>query len=117
MTPEELACQKALLLAGPLEEGQELVLKSFCAAGTGWVKSQLRPEVDPASCGEELAMAAALYALGLYYEIQEADQAESFSVGDLSATCRKGAAAESLTAQARRILAPYGKDGFAFLGV
>ena len=24
MTPEELACQQALLLAGPLEEGQEI---------------------------------------------------------------------------------------------
>ncbi len=117
MAPEELACQKALLLAGPVEEGQELILKSFCAAGSEWAKGQLRPEVDPQDCGEALAMAAALYALGLYYEVQGADQAEQFSVGDLSASCRKGAAAESLTAQARRILAPYGKDGFAFLGV
>ena len=117
MTPGELAYQKALLLAGTLDETQELVLKGLCAAGAGWVRQQLRPEVDPMSCGEDLAMAAALYALGLFYEVREADQAESFSVGDLSATCRKGAAAESLTAQARRILAPYGKDGFAFLGV
>ena len=117
MTPGELAFQKALLLAGPLEQDQELILEGLCAAGARWAKEQLRPEVDPGSCGEDLAMAAALYALGLFYEIQGADQAETFSVGDLSASCRKGNAAESLTAQARRLLAPYGKDGFAFLGV
>lgn len=117
MTPGEMALQKALLLEGSLDEAQELILKGLCAAGARWAQDQLRPEVEPESCQEDLAMAAALYGLGLFYEIQGADQAERFSVGDLSVSCRKGGAAESLTAQARRILAPYGKDGFAFLGV
>ena len=117
MTPAEQAYAQALLLAGPVEEGQEPILKGFCAAAVRWAENQLRPEVNPQSCQEALAAAAALYALGLYDEAREADRAESFSLGDLSATCRKGAAAESLTAQARRILAPYGKDSFAFLGV
>lgn len=117
MTPEELACQQALLLAGPLEEGQELLLKGFCAVGVRWARAQLRPEVDPETCAEALAAAAGLYAIGLFYEVRDADQAEGFSLGDLSVQSRKGASAESLTAQARKILAPYGRDSFAFLGV
>ena len=114
MDLEELARQRAMLLAGPLEEPEAQVLGSFCSAGARWAQRQLRPEVDPSHCRESLSTAAALYAMSLYEDLRSANRAERLSLGELSLSWATGTGAEGLRAQARRLLESYGKDCFGF---
>lgn len=118
MTLTERIYAQSLLLAGKLEPRQETILRGVCAAVERELRGRLRPDVTAEDCGENFVMAASLYALALTFNIRSAAEAESFSVGDISVTCRDGErAAKSLTDQADRLLAPYLKDGFSFRGV
>lgn len=118
MTLTERIYAQSLLLAGRLEPRQEMILQGFCAAAERKLRGRLRPDVTVEECGEDFVMAAALYALAMASEIRSTAEAESFSVGDISVTCRDGkSTAKSLTDQADRLLAPYMVDGFSFQGV
>ena len=118
LTDQVLA--QALLLAGPLEERQQLVLGALCHSAASSLKSRLRDGLTAEDCKADFVAAASLLALAALASVSEEAPVEQIAVGDFS--IRKGAlthdaASHSLKAQAELMIAPYLKDSFAFLGV
>ena len=118
LTDQVLA--QALLLAGPLEERQQLVLGALCHATTASLKSRLRDGLTEEDCKADFVAAASLLALAALASVSEEVPVEQIAVGDFS--IRKGAlthdaASHCLKSQAELMIAPYLKDSFAFLGV
>ena len=118
LTDQVLA--QALLLAGPLEERQQLVLGALCHATTASLKNRLREGLTAEDCKADFIASASLLALAALAGISEEVPVEQIAVGDFS--IRKGAlthdaASHCLKAQAELMIAPYLKDSFAFLGV
>ena len=111
---------QALLLAGPLEERQQMVLGALCNAVTVSLSSRLREGLTPEDCKADFVAAASLLALAALASAVEDVPAEQISVGDFSV--RKDgqshdAAVSCLKTQAEMMIAPYLKDRFLFVGV
>lgn len=107
---------QALMMAGELTAPQDALLRVLSRVACGTLSARLRENVRPDDCKADFVAAGSLYALAA---LSEADGGpESFTAGDL--TVRRGsgsAAAHCLRCQAELMMAPYVRDGFAFLGV
>ena len=111
MTIADQVLNQVELLTGELDDTGRERLRLLCTAAVRALTAQLRDGLSPEDIREDFVAAASLYALsrwGRGEEIQE------FRAGDL--TVKKGQAAE-LEGEALALLAPYLKQGFAFLGV
>ena len=111
---------QALLLAGELDEHQTDVLHSLCGAFTASLAAKLKEGLMPEDCKADFIAAASLYALASLSSIDENVQVQEFKAGDLTvkkSSTAKQTASECLERQAERMIAPYLKDRFAFVGV
>ena len=118
LTDQVLA--QALLLAGPLEERQQMLLGALCNAVTVSLSNRLREGLTADDCKADFVAAASLLALAALASAAEDVPAEQITAGDF--TVKKGgrshdAAANCLRNQAELMIAPYLKDGFLFTGV
>ena len=118
LTDQVLA--QALLLAGPLEERQQMLLGALCNAVTVSLSNRLREGLTADDCKADFVAAASLLALAALASAAEDVPAEQITAGDF--TVKKGgrshdAAANCLKNQAELMIAPYLKDGFLFTGV
>ena len=113
MTPEEQVYTRSLLLTGELEPRRQTLLRSFCREAMELLQSRLLPNVEAEDCGASFIAAAAMYAAAMLAELGDIDGAERFSVGDFSVSQRSGrSVAQSLMAQAERLMSPYLRFGF-----
>ena len=116
LTDQVLA--QALLLAGPLEERQQLVLGALCHATTASLKNRLREGLTAEDCKADFVAAASLFALAALESAMDGGVGEEFRAGDLTVKRSGGSAASNcLFNQAELVIAPYLEDRFAFLGV
>ena len=111
---------QALLLAGQLDDRQQLVLGALCTAVTASLNARLREGLTAEDCKADFIASASLLALAALASVSEDVPVEQISVGDFS--IRNGgkthdAASNCLRAQAELMIAPYLKDKFSFLGV
>ncbi len=114
---KEIVTVAAALLGGRLSEEEEALLTRLGQlALEGW-QMRLRPEIEPAACGDALVFASALTALDAFVAGQALGGApSSFRAGDVSLSF--GGEASRNGAQAARIMAPFVSDqGFWFQGV
>ena len=107
MTILEQILEQAELLAGEMDER----LRLLCAAAEKHLSRQLREETSPEDIPEEFVAAASLLA---YARWSRGQDIQEFRAGDL--TVKKGQAGNP-EGEALALLAPYLKQGFAFLGV
>lgn len=107
MTITDQVLNQAELLAGEVDER----LRLLCTVTVGSLSRQLRDEISPEDIREDFVAAASLCAFSRWSRGQDVQE---FRAGDL--TVKKGQAAE-LEGEALALLAPYLKQGFAFLGV
>ena len=116
MSIGEQVYTQAMMLAGELEGRQADLLNILCGAAAASLAARLREGLTPEDCGADFVTAASLYALAALNGAESG--MEEFKAGDLTVK-RSGADAASrcLQGQAERLMGPYLKDRFAFLGV
>lgn len=120
MMLKEQVFAQAALLAGALEERQLALLQVLCGAAASSLTARLRDGISPEDCKEDFVAAASLYALSALNDADADVQVEEFKAGDLTVkqgTTSKNAVSRCLEQQADRIILPYLKDCFSFLGV
>ena len=118
MSLTEQICAQTLLLTRDLEDGDEAMLQILCRCAEVSLQGKLRPGISPEDCKADFVAAASLYALAAMAEMDELNQMEQITAGDL--TLRRGskdAASCCLRYQAELLMMPYVKDTFAFMGV
>jgi hypothetical protein len=118
MTLTEQICAQTLLLTRDLQDGDEKMLQILCRCAEVSLKAKLRPGISPEDCKADFVAAASLYALAAMAEMDDLNQMEQITAGDL--TLRRGskdAASCCLRYQAELLMMPYVKDAFAFMGV
>ena len=111
---------RAAQLAGELDDRQNAVLEALCGVSVSTLNMRLRDGLTPADCETEFVTAAALMALAVMNQTVGDTPVCQIAAGDF--TVKKAAASADVAAaclmkQAQRIMAPYLKDRFAFLGV
>ena len=120
MSLSEQVYAQALLLAGDLDGRQSQLLQVLCRAAASSLGSRLREGITAEDCRADFITAASLYALAALEDAEETAQVEEFRAGDLTVrqnrSGRDGASA-CLRQQADRMILPYLKDCFSFLGV
>lgn len=112
---EELVFTQAALLAGPLEQRQEALLRLLCTGAVRQLSRQLREGLTPENCKADFIAAASLYALAGLNGAE--NQVQEFRAGDLMVKPGGDGASRALRRQAELMLMPYCKDGFVFQGV
>lgn len=117
MLGEKIFAQ-ALVLAGQPEE-QEL-LRVLCSITADSLLSRLKAGLTEEDCEEALVNGGSLYALAAWNGVQGSEDVQELRAGDL--TIKRGSetsatSTETYRAQAEKMLQPYLKDQFAFLGV
>lgn len=104
---------------GNVSADEEELLATLCGAAGQELTGALRAGVTPEDCPEAFALAGAWLVLAGLEVSRAAQQAESFTAGDV--TVRGGSAgdkAQMLRAQAKRLMAGWTKnDTFLFYGV
>ena len=116
MTLEDQIYAQALMMAGSLDREQDALLRVLCKASKNTLEGRLRSGITPEDCRADFIAAGSLYALAA---LSEADKTpERFTAGELTVQrAGGGTAAGCLRRQAELMMAPYVRDGFAFLGV
>ena len=120
MMLKEMVFAQALLLAGELEPRQTELLRVLCDGAVSALSAQLREGITPEDCKADFIAAAGLYALAALGSAEESGGVEEFKAGDLTvkkSASSRDAASRCLEIQAQRILAPFLKDRFSFMGV
>ena len=118
MTMTELVYAQALLMATDLSAQEQQMLKVMCQAAVVSLQRKLRSNLTEKDCEDAFVSAASMYALAAMSEVTDANQLEQISVGDLTLRRADAAlAANCLRAQADMLMAPYVKQGVAFMGV
>ena len=110
----------ALLLAGELNERQQMILEVLCTAATASLRNRLRDGLTAEDCKADFIASASLLALAALAGISEDVPVEQVTVGDFSVKKGKlthNAASNCLRAQAELMMTPYLKDNFSFTGV
>ena len=118
MTLTEQIYAQTLLLTRDLQDGDEAMLEILCRGAEVALTAKLRDGVTPEDCKADFVAAASLYALAALADMDDLNQMEQISAGDL--TLRRGskdAASCCLRYQAELLMMPYVKDGFTFVGV
>lgn len=114
----EQVYEQAALLASPLDEKQETLLKLLCQSVVCALRTRLREGLTEEDCQQELVNAASLLALAALQEAEQSGTMAEFRAGDLTVKNREAdAASRCLREQGRQILAPFLRDCFAFQGV
>lgn len=109
---------QAALLASPLDEKQERLLKLLCEGEVCSLRTRLREGLTEEDCQQELVNAASLLALAALQEAEQSGKMAEFRAGDLTVKNREAdAASRCLRNQAQQIIAPFLQDSFAFQGV
>lgn len=107
-------------MAGEVKEGEEELLSLLCQVAENELASQLKEGIRPEDCAGAFVIAAAWLALSLLCVSRQEDDADSWSVGEVSVK-KNGNAGERAAVyrgQAERMMKPYCRDdGFAFVGV
>lgn len=117
MTLTEQIYAQALVLCGGLDERQDALLRLLCRAAVASLTARLRPGLTPGDCQGDFVGAASLYALAALSEADGTEGIESFTAGDVTVRRSGGTGARCLRSQAELMMAPWLRDGFAFLGV
>ena len=107
MSIADQVLNQAELLAGEMDER----LRLLCSVTVGSLSRQLRDGVTPEDIREDFVAAASLLACARWSRGQDIQE---FRAGDL--TVKKGQTGNP-EGEALALLAPYLKQGFAFLGV
>ena len=114
----EQVYEQAALLASPLEEKQETLLKLLCEGTVCALRARLREGLTEEDCQQELVNAASLLALAALQETEQSGTMAEFRAGDLTVKNREAdTATRCLREQAQKIIAPFLRDCFAFQGV
>lgn len=117
MLTEQVFAQ-AQVLAGELDERQYYLLRTLCYGTASALAARLREGLTPEDCKADFLAAASLFALASLSSVTDAEQLEQVDIGDMALRRRSGdAASNCLRNQAELIIAPYLRDGFAFVGV
>lgn len=117
MLGEKIFAQ-AMVLAGQSEE-QEM-LRVLCRITADSLLSRLKEGLTEEDCQEALVNGGSLYALAAWNSVQGGEDVQELRAGDLTIKRggeQSGTSAETYRAQAEKMLRPYLKDPFAFLGV
>lgn len=98
------------------------LLELLCAAQEQAWSERLQDGITAESCAEAFTCACAFSAVASLLSGRGGEGSASFRAGEVSVQAASGtdirAAAESLCAQAERLMAPYtAEDGFSFRGV
>ena len=107
---------QALLMAGPLSQEQDALLRMLCRVAKNNLEGRLREGLTAEDLRADFIAAGSLLALAALSECDSCP--ERFTAGEL--TVQRGsssAAARCLRSQAELILVPYVRDSFTFLGV
>ncbi len=107
---------QALLLAGDLDRRQQALLEVLCGAAVGFLRERLREGAAPEDHREEFVAAACLYALADLRDMEDAGL-EEFRAGDLTVKGSGRTGGMALRREAERMMKPWLKDTFTFLGV
>lgn len=108
----------ARVLAPRLNGENQPILEAVCRSATVSLRARLRDNLTVEDCKADFVTAASMLALSAMPRIDDLDQLEMITAGDL--TLRRGSsdmASECLRAQAELLMAPYVKDPFVFVGV
>lgn len=109
---------QAQVLAGELNDRQYYLLRMLCFSTASALTSRLREGLTPEDCKADFLAAASLFALATLSSVSDAEQMEQVEIGDMTLRRRSSdAASNCLRNQAELIIAPYLRDGFAFVGV
>ena len=109
---------QARVMAPRLNGENHAILEAVCRSAVGALKARLRTDLTVEDCKEDFVTAASMLALSAMPQLDDMDQLEMITAGDL--TLRKGSgnvAADCLRTQAELLMAPYVKDPFVFVGV
>lgn len=118
MTLVEQTLAQALLLAGQMEEPQELLLELFCGSAVTNMSARLREGLTPDDCRAAFVAAGALYALAALTETDAVAGLQRVQIGDVTLVSGgTSAASRCLRKQADLIISPYCVDSFSFRGV
>ncbi len=118
MTLTEQIYAQAVLLTQDAESENLPMLEILCRSAEVSLKQNLRDGITPEDCKADFVAAASLYALAALSEMDELAQLSEIQVKDL--TMRRGStntAACCLRFQAERMIQPYLKERFQFMGV
>lgn len=115
---KDLVFAQAALLAGPLGEQQEELLKLLCQTTVSSLEKRLREGMTADACKADFVAAASLYALAALGEAGGSGGISEFKAGDLTVK-RSGMDTSSrcLQKQADLIMQPFVADRFHFTGV
>ena len=117
---QELTFAQALMLTGELDNRNRELLRLLCGAAASSLELRLKEGISPQDCGKDFVVAASLYAVAALEDAREETVLEEFKAGDLTvkkSASSRDAASRCLEIQAQRILAPFLKDRFSFMGV
>ena len=101
-------------LLGTLTQAQDELLSAIVDAVMQEIAAQIRPDVNPAECNDSLTLAAVLLSVSAMQKLTDSDISD-FTAGTLKISFREDRSAFAETAD--RLLAPWRRNGFAFLGV
>ncbi len=117
MSLTEEVVSQVRFLAPDLTADQQDLVNAVCQAAVSSLEARLRENVAVADCQVDLITAAGMYAVAALSEIGDFSCVEQLTAGDVTVRRGHNSGAEYLREQARLLMAPYLKDGFAFLGV
>lgn len=119
MLGEKIFAQ-AMVLAGQPEGNSQEMLRILCQVTADSLLSRLKEGLTEEDCQEALVNGGSLYALAAWNGVQADEDVQEFRAGDLTIKRggeTSGSSAETYRMQAEKMLQPYLKDRFAFLGV
>jgi len=118
MTLTEQVCNQVRLMDPGLAEENQVLLEAVCASAVNGLLTRLRENVTPEDCRAEFTAAAAMYALAAMSEVGSMAQLEQVTAGDLTVRRAAGSTtADTLRRQAERLMGPYVREPFLFMGV
>ncbi len=100
-----------------VENGEEELLQSLCAAAEQRLKGQLVEGTNVEDIYDSFVFATSLLAAADFSAVRPGTEVRQFSAGPVSVTRDDGDYARRLREQAALILAPWCQDAFRFLGV
>ena len=117
MSLTEEVINQAKFMAQEMTQDQQDLLRTVCEAAVMSLEARLRDNLTPEDCQPEFVTAAGMFALAAMADIGDWSGMEQLTAGDVTIRRGKNGAANYLRSQAELLMAPFLKNGFAFLGV
>lgn len=117
MSLTEQVFNQARYMAPELTSDQQDLLNTVCQAAVASLEARLRDDLTPEDCQADFITAAGMHAVAAMSEMGDLSGLEQLTAGDVTVRRGHNGAADYLRSQAQLLMAPYLKDGFAFLGV